>query len=221
LAAQGGMCAACQGPMVIGGKDQSSVCADHDRSCCSGRRSCGRCVRGLIHRNCNLVIGYAKDDPGLLRNTIEYLERTRTAGPRIPATVLDAQPRLAPIDAVDFNSLGSSRAWQLRNPERCKAQAYWSKFRVDFEALWQTQNGNCACCGQAMVREGKDPTSVCVDHAQTCCPGKKSCGKCVRGLIHRNCNLVIGYARDDTEVLGSAAAYLERWQAQASAFCHQ
>jgi hypothetical protein len=35
----------------------------------------------------------------------------------------------------------------------------------------------------------------------------------VRGLIHRNCNLVLGYAKDSVKVLRCAIEYLERWQA--------
>lgn len=105
-----------------------------------------------------------------------------------------------------------SRAWQLRHPEQFKAQVYRNRFKIDFAALWDAQGGFCACCGKPMLREGKGPTSVVADHDSACCPGKKSCGRCVRGLIHRNCNLVLGYAKDDIEVLQAAAMYLERWE---------
>lgn len=104
------------------------------------------------------------------------------------------------------------RAWQLRNPEKTKANAYWTRFRINFETLWAAQGGLCACCGLPMQLGGKDPNSVCVDHDRSCCPDLKSCGKCVRGLIHRNCNLVLGYAKDDLKVLRAAVEYLERWQ---------
>lgn len=105
-----------------------------------------------------------------------------------------------------------SRAWQLRHPEQFRAQVYRSRFKIDFDAMWEAQDGKCAACNQPMLRRGKDPTSVCADHDSSCCPGKKSCGKCVRGLIHRNCNLILGYARDDIEVLQKVAAYLDRWR---------
>lgn len=97
-----------------------------------------------------------------------------------------------------------SRAWQLRHPKQFKAQMYRSRYGIDFEALWQAQDGKCASCRKPMVKGGKSPDSACVDHDRSCCPGGKSCGKCVRGIIHRNCNLVLGYAKDDLTVLRSA-----------------
>jgi len=105
-----------------------------------------------------------------------------------------------------------SRAWQLRNPEKAKAIAYRGRYGIDFEALWSAQDGKCASCGGPMVQGGRKPDSVCVDHDRRCCPGKRSCGQCVRGLIHQNCNLVLGYAKDDPEVLRSAVKYLEQWR---------
>jgi len=107
-----------------------------------------------------------------------------------------------------------SRAWQLRHPEKFRQSRAKIKFSIDFDAMWVTQGGLCACCGLPMQREGKDPTAVCVDHDRSGGAGKKSCGKCVRGLIHRNCNLVLGYAKDDLKVLRAAVEYLEKWEAR-------
>ena len=106
----------------------------------------------------------------------------------------------------------NTRNWQLRNPDKHKSGAYKSTYGIDFDALWAKQEGLCASCQLPMQKGGKEIDSVCVDHDRSCCPGKKSCGACVRGLIHRNCNLVLGYAKDDMHVLKSAIQYLERWQ---------
>lgn len=107
-----------------------------------------------------------------------------------------------------------SRAWQVRNPEKFKRQAYKSRFGIDFDELWEAQGGKCALCGEPMVLGGINSNSVTVDHDRSCCPGKKSCGKCVRGLIHRKCNLVLGYAKDDSETLLGLADYLDRWNSK-------
>lgn len=48
-------------------------CIDHDHSCCSGRNSCGNCVRGLLCRSCNNMLGQAKDSPQILERAVRYL----------------------------------------------------------------------------------------------------------------------------------------------------
>lgn len=206
---QKGLCACCGKQMLREGKESTSVVADHDRRCCPDQKSCGRCFRGLIHRNCNLVLGYAQDAPVVLRSAVEFLVRwkDRPSRPELEASPL---PPLAPVEGPPSEK-GPSRAWQLRNPERFKAQMFKSRYRVDFASLWDSQSGLCACCKKPLTSGGKEPGSSTVDHDRRCCPGKKSCGRCVRGLIHRNCNLVLGYAKDNIEVLRSAANYLEQW----------
>lgn len=49
-------------------------CLDHDHKCCRVGASCVKCRRGFIHQRCNLVLGHAKDDAGLLRKAASYLE---------------------------------------------------------------------------------------------------------------------------------------------------
>lgn len=100
-------------------------------------------------------------------------------------------------------------AWRKRNPDRHRRNSIWSSYRVDFDALWEAQGGLCAACGQPMIRGGRKADSVCVDHDRSCCSGPKSCGKCVRGLIHWRCNLALGHAEDNIELLEKALAYLE------------
>lgn len=54
-----------------GSVDNLSV--DHDHNCCSGRGSCGECVRGSLCVSCNLVLGVIKDDKNVLERLIKYL----------------------------------------------------------------------------------------------------------------------------------------------------
>jgi hypothetical protein len=72
--AQNGTCRICE----TGASGRSEMLAvDHDHACCSGNRSCGKCVRGLLCDRCNNGLGCLNDDPDLLRKAAEYVERTR------------------------------------------------------------------------------------------------------------------------------------------------
>lgn len=71
----------------------------------------------------------------------------------------------------------------------------------------------CMICGR---KTRKDPA---IDHDHSCCPGKKSCGRCVRGLLCSDCNRRIlgGVCQETTKgtehaiiVLLRAVDYLRR-----------
>ena len=47
-----------------------------------------------------------------------------------------------------------------------------------------------------------------LDHDHACCPGKESCGQCVRGYICNRCNHGLARFGDDADVLGRAIRYL-------------
>lgn len=73
LASQGGVCAICQGPPT-GRWKQFHI--DHDHACCSGNRSCGQCVRGLLCDRCNSALGYLRDSPTVVSRALDYLMRS-------------------------------------------------------------------------------------------------------------------------------------------------
>lgn len=75
LADQGGVCAICgtDNPGEKAGKKLNFV-VDHDHGCCSGRKSCGNCVRGLLCFACNFGIGSLRDSTTILQNAIRYLQ---------------------------------------------------------------------------------------------------------------------------------------------------
>ncbi len=87
-----------------------------------------------------------------------------------------------------------------------------TRYQIDFNALWAKQQGLCAVCGTLMLPKGKNPMSVVVDHDHGCCPPNRSCGSCVRGLIHQRCNVILGASGDDLKLLHDAIAYLKRWR---------
>ncbi|GGP31473.1 hypothetical protein GCM10010501_72640 [Streptomyces libani subsp. rufus] len=75
----------------------------------------------------------------------------------------------------------------------------------DYEALLEAQGGACAICREPCTTGNR----LSVDHDHECCPGRRSCGKCIRGLLCTRCNPGIGYFRDNVELLRRAVAYLE------------
>lgn len=70
---QGGLCLLCKRSL---GDIKNTLAIDHDHACCSGTRSCGSCIRGILHKRCNSAIGLLEDNPILCRLAAEYLEQT-------------------------------------------------------------------------------------------------------------------------------------------------
>lgn len=90
--------------------------------------------------------------------------------------------------------------------ERKKARLYERKLILKnvygitvekYNEMFNEQNGCCAICGEHQTSLKK---SLAVDHCHT--SGE------VRGLLCTNCNLLLGYATDDTKVLSNAINYL-------------
>lgn len=75
----------------------------------------------------------------------------------------------------------------------------------DFDSLLNSQEGLCAMCGEGF---GEEIPSV--DHDHSCCPSSRSCGKCVRGLLHRRCNSLLRWAGDNPELLLKSLKYLTK-----------
>ncbi|MGW6260343.1 endonuclease VII domain-containing protein [Streptomyces sp. NPDC055085] len=75
----------------------------------------------------------------------------------------------------------------------------------EYEALYRGQNGLCAICERATGKTRR----LSVDHDHKCCPGGVSCGWCVRGLLCRPCNDLLGRARDQREFFARAIRYLQ------------
>lgn len=48
---------------------------DHYHGCCEEAYSCGRCIRGLLCGACNMVLGMVRDNPLILRQLANYLEK--------------------------------------------------------------------------------------------------------------------------------------------------
>jgi hypothetical protein len=95
-------------------------------------------------------------------------------------------------------------AWQRRNRTAASEAARRYKYGLssaEIAALIETQGGACALCRLTLG------DAFHVDHDHACCPGSKTCGECIRGVLCRRCNIGLGQFNDDPDLLAAAAAY--------------
>jgi cell division septum initiation protein DivIVA len=109
-------------------------------------------------------------------------------------------------EANPEKAAAKSRAWKKANPEKVAARSRAYQYGLTnerFQELLNKQNNSCRICRKSFA--GK---AAHIDHDHVCCPGKKSCGKCVRGLLCGNCNTALGRFKDNIEHLEQAVKYL-------------
>lgn len=82
--------------------------------------------------------------------------------------------------------------------------------KITFFAILRGQRSLCPICNELLNLDDIGGKSISVDHNHDCCKGSKSCGKCICGLLHRECNAGIGKLRDDAGLCDNAASYLRK-----------
>ncbi len=84
----------------------------------------------------------------------------------------------------------------------CKAFSRCSRYGISQERYLELMSRNCAICGSSK--------NLHIDHDHSCCPGIKSCGKCIRGVLCGLHNKGLGFFADNVDALQSAIDYLTR-----------
>lgn len=79
----------------------------------------------------------------------------------------------------------------------------------DYNKILKSQKDKCKICGRPQLGYWR---RMAVDHDHACCPGKKSCGKCIRGIICSYCNNIL--AALESEQYLKAVSYLEAYQGE-------
>ncbi len=74
-----------------------------------------------------------------------------------------------------------------------------------YHEMLEKQNYSCKICG---LKESTYRKRLSIDHDHLCCPGVKSCGKCIRGLLCHYCNMGLGSFKDDVSLIKKAIEYL-------------
>src|SRR6185312_16728375 len=96
---------------------------------------------------------------------------------------------------------------RVRTPEERRKQQLSGKHGMSPEQrveLWEHQGRCCYLCGRALP-----VADAVIDHDHRCCPPKRSCSSCRRGLACGQCNTLIAWAADNPDVLRTIAANLE------------
>lgn len=109
--------------------------------------------------------------------------------------------------------LETQRALRAAHPERYKT--YGRKYHPldygrtadQYESEAQKRNGLCDIC----KRPQQSGIRLAIDHDHTCCAERAACDSCRRGLLCTNCNILVGSAHDNIEILESAILYLKQY----------
>lgn len=81
----------------------------------------------------------------------------------------------------------------IRTPEedRIRTVGKYGLTVLQWNEMFAAQGGACALC-RSTTANNKSGTFE-TDHDHSCCPGPRSCGKCVRGLLCHPCNIRLGW----------------------------
>jgi hypothetical protein len=90
---------------------------------------------------------------------------------------------------------------------RCRARKQGLTVE-SYTAMWEKQNRCCAVCRTPLELLSRNTT---VDHDHRCCAKNRSCGKCVRALLCRHCNIGLGFFKDSVSTLQKFITYLEQF----------
>ncbi len=113
-----------------------------------------------------------------------------------------------------------ARGKRKSNPPLVRAYRlnyFYNITTAQYQALWDLQKGLCAICKQperAVDKRYGTPIYLGVDHDHKCCPSKRSCGKCIRGLLCRLCNKLLGQFGDNLVHILKVVGYLQRYESK-------
>lgn len=104
----------------------------------------------------------------------------------------------------------------------CEAVYYTKKSKTGLCARHAALRGKYSLSSERLIEMFTGPEcmnpncrsseTLSIDHDHSCCPGQRSCGECVRGLLCRNCNTTLGLLDDDPQKMEGLLRYLERYQ---------
>lgn len=82
----------------------------------------------------------------------------------------------------------------------------------EYDEMFEKQKHVCLICKQVESRIGRDSKTICplvVDHCHYC---EQNGNHVIRGLLCHSCNILLGKAKDNINILQSAIKYLQSHQ---------
>jgi hypothetical protein len=110
----------------------------------------------------------------------------------------------------DCKECFSQRLKKINTPEVTRRKVLKYKYKLtpeQWEQRFDAQGRKCAICKKT------EPTKKGwqTDHDHRCCPGARTCGQCLRGILCAPCNMFFGQAKENTTILKNAIAYFEQY----------
>jgi hypothetical protein len=168
-----------------------------------GLRRCTKCGEWKIAISDNFAIATMQSPDGLIAQCKSCVRTIQQEHYGLDANFSQKKRQ----QASDYYWIGDD---QRRKDMRLR-QTHNITLNRYFEIL-DEQGGKCRnpACGVFHTED----RYLNVDHDHACCPGSKSCGQCVRGLLCMACNSAAGFVGDDPELLLGLVSYLNEWQLQ-------
>lgn len=96
------------------------------------------------------------------------------------------------------------KGYRSSEAQRAKSKAYamWYKYGISWDEYTEFIKDGCEACGSLK--------NLSIDHDHNCCPGTKTCGKCLRGALCRGCNTLEGFVRANPASLNGVIAYMKK-----------
>lgn len=91
---------------------------------------------------------------------------------------------------------------------KARLKAKYNLTVEQYNQMLEDQNYACAICN-TQPEPGKN---LSVDHDHSCCPGEKSCGRCVRKLLCFTCNSGLGMFKERVDLLEKGLDYLRSFE---------
>lgn len=93
--------------------------------------------------------------------------------------------------------------WNDKNPEKRRENRINKHYNISLKEYNEILSQGCQICGTM--------EKLCLDHDHNCCPGKISCGQCIRGALCSVHNLAESYLTSTQAY--NMMLYIAKWDA--------